>query len=143
VKPGSQTDHVAYFGDFFATAGELSGGKVPAEPDSLSFAPTMLGRGDQASHESLYWEFYERQSSQAVRFGNWKAVRTPMLTGKIELYDLAADLGEQHDVAADHDDLVKRAVQLMDENRTKDPNWVAPSEETPQQRKAKRNTADE
>jgi arylsulfatase A-like enzyme len=143
VKAGSETPHVAYFGDFFATAADLSGGKMPAGLDSLSFAPTMLGRGDQASHESLYWEFYERQSSQAVRFGNWKAVRTPMLTGKIELYDLATDLGEQYDVAADHADLVKRAAKLMEKNRTKDPNWVAPSEETPEHRKAKRNTADE
>jgi len=91
----------------------------------------------------LVAEQLSRSAQLQVGFGNFKAVRTPMLTGKMELYDLATDLGEQRDVAADHADLVKRAAKLMEKNRTKDPNWVAPSEETPEHRKAKRNTADE
>jgi hypothetical protein len=65
-----------------------------------------------------------------------------MLTGKIELYDLATDLGEQHDVAADHAGLVKRAAEMMETSRTRDPNWLAPSEMTPQQRNAKPTNTD-
>ena len=46
---------------------------------------------------ALYWEFYERGSAQAVRFGRWKAIREPMFDGPIRLYDLFNDLGEERD----------------------------------------------
>ena len=35
------------------------------------------------------------------RLANWKAVRLSP-AGKVELYDLAEDIGEERDVAADH-----------------------------------------
>ena len=44
IKPGSETDHVAYFGDWMATAAELAGAHVPPGCDSLSFAPHALRR---------------------------------------------------------------------------------------------------
>ncbi len=44
IAPGSQCDHVAYFGDWMATACELSGAKLPSDRDSLSFVPALLGK---------------------------------------------------------------------------------------------------
>ena len=97
---------------------------MPANVDSLSFVPTLRGEdGKQQQHEYLYWEFYEQKSRQAVRFGDWKAIRQPMFSGSIELYDLSNDLAEKNDVATDHDDLVKQAAKMMDEAHTSHPNW--------------------
>ncbi|MGB7325801.1 MAG: arylsulfatase [Rubripirellula sp.] len=124
IKPGSTTDHIAYFGDWMATVAELAGAEVPPGIDSVSFAPTLLGNNDnQSQHEYLYWEFYEQGSRQAVRFGDWKAIRQPMITGKVELYHLADDVGERNNRASAQPDLVKKAVAMMDEAHTPHPNW--------------------
>ena len=77
----------------------------------------------QKPHEYLYWEFYEQGSRQAVRFGDWKAIRQPMVSGSIELYNLSKDLGETNDVAGQHADLVATAAKMMDEAHTPHPSW--------------------
>ncbi len=123
IKPGQITDHISYFGDLMATVCELSKTQPPAELDSISFLPTLLGNSDQVDHEYLYWEFYEQGSKQALRQGKWKAVRVPMLTGNIELYDLDNDLGESTDVAESHPDIVKQMDQLFSEAHRPHENW--------------------
>ena len=75
-------------------------------------AQQFLGRGEQQSHPFLYWEFHEGGSKQAVRMGDWKAVR-PRFGGPTELYDLKADVGEQNSVAAKHPDVVARIEGLV------------------------------
>ncbi len=124
VAPGTVSDYVGYLGDIMATLAAIAGTPPPAGLDSISFLPTLLGRpADQPQHPYLYWEFYEGRSSQAVRLGDWKGVRRPMLTGSIELYDLRTDLGEQHDVAAAHPDIVERVRQIMVEAHVPSPLW--------------------
>ena len=76
-------------------------------------------RGEQQpAHDFLYWEFHERGFQQAVRMGRWKAVRLKK-DAPLELYDLAADPGEQHDVAAANPEVVAqdRGVSEDRENR--------------------------
>ncbi len=126
VRPGGVSDHLGYFGDFFATACELSGAPLPTGLDSISFAPTLTGRGGQKRHEYLYWEFYEQGSRQAVRFGDWKAIREPMLTGPVKLYNLKDDLAEQNDLAATKPDLLERAIRFLDEAHVNDERWQVP-----------------
>ena len=125
VAPGSVSDHIGYFGDFMATAAELIG--VPTPPsatDGISILPTLLGRSaQQKAHPYLYWEFYERGSMQAVRMGRWKGVRFPMLTGEIELYDLATDIGEERNIAAQHPEIVQRIRRAMEESHRPAPEW--------------------
>lgn len=124
VAAGTTSDFIGYFGDWMATAAELAGAAMPDQRDSISFVPTLKGMPDQQrQHEYLYWEFYEQGSRQAVRFGEWKAIRQPMFTGEIQLFNLESDLGEADDVAAGHPDLVKRAAQMMDQAHTPHPNW--------------------
>jgi len=126
IKPGTTSDHAGYFGDFFATAAELAGASLPAGLDSRSFLPALLGQ-TQSAPEYLYWEFYENGSGQAVRYGDWKAIRRPMLTGAVALYDLATDLGEERDVAATHPELVTRAKAFMDQSHVPSPLWKVPT----------------
>ena len=123
--PGSVSAHVGYFGDFFATFAEMLGRPVPPGLDSLSLLPSLTGKpADQKAHAYLYWEFYEQGGRQAVRFGRWKAIREPMGTGRVQLFDLATDVGEERDLASARGDLVAQAVRHMDAAHVPDPAWT-------------------
>ena len=107
-----------------ATACELAGVKTPNNTQSTSFVPTLLGKSaNQKKPEFLYWEFYERNSKQAVRFGKWKAIRQPMFTGGIELYDLDADIGESKNLAGQFPKIVETAKTYMEKGHKPNPNW--------------------
>jgi len=124
VRPGSVTDHLSAFWDFLPTATEMAGTEHPAGIDGISYLPTLLGDGDrQRGHEYLYWEFHEgKATKQAVRAGNWKAVRLRP-SGPIELYDLARDIGENDDIAAGHPDVVEKMGRYLDTARSESPIW--------------------
>ena len=85
---------------------------------------SRLSTDQQTVHDYLYWEFYERGGKQAVRFGDWKAIRVPMHTGEIELFDLSTDLGELFDVSANHPDVVAKAKRFMADAHVPNSNWV-------------------
>ncbi len=124
IPAGIQSDHTAQFADFMATACELAGVKTPSNTQSTSFVPTLLGKSaNQKKPEFLYWEFYERNSKQAVRFGKWKAIRQPMFTGGIELYDLDADIGESKNLAGQFPKIVETAKTYMEKGHKPNPNW--------------------
>jgi uncharacterized sulfatase len=125
TTPANQvTDHVSYFGDFMATAGDLAGVQIPAGLDSISLYPTITGKpGSQQAADYLYWEFYEQGSRQAVRAGKWKAIREPMFNGDTKLYDVTIDQEEKTDVAEKNQEIVKKLEQLMEQAHTPHPNW--------------------
>ena len=124
IAPGQVSKHVGYFGDVFATLADLTGEKPPANLDSISFAPTLLGQPEkQAKHEFLYWEFHEGGSKQAALLGaNWKAVRLSP-GAKLELYDLATDPAESRDVAADRPEIADVIETYLRTARTDSPDW--------------------
>jgi arylsulfatase A-like enzyme len=125
VTADRQTDHVAYFGDWFATACELAGAVVPPDRDSLSFVPTLLNDGTaQPQHDFHYWEFHERGFSQAALYqGRWKGIRERSVTAPLALYDLHSDLGEKNNVAAAHPDIVAMLVAYLNTARSDSPDW--------------------
>ena len=100
VPAGRTSDQVWAMWDVMPTLAELAGAKAPAGIDGISMVPALRAFGAQQSHEYLYWEFYEQGTKQAVRADRWKGVRQPMVTGRLELYDLQKDPAEAHDVAA-------------------------------------------
>jgi uncharacterized sulfatase len=127
VPAGTTSDHIAAFDDVMATACDLSGQETPDGTTSVSFLPELTGqRQDQQAKSHLYWEFYERGSSQAVRFGRWKAVRKPMITGDLELFDLNTDIGETNNLAAKYPSTTAKAARLMDLSHEPNPNWIPP-----------------
>lgn len=123
IEPGTTSEHVAYFGDLFATACDLANIPAPDGLDSISFLPTLTGEGEQREHEYLYWEFYEQGTRQAVRFGDWKAIREPMLTGEVKLYNLADDPAEKRNLAQAEPRRLQQAVEYLDEAHVPDPMW--------------------
>jgi arylsulfatase A len=79
-----------------------------------------LGKKEQPAHEFLYWEFPGYGGQQAVRLGNWKALRQNMHKGntQIQLFNLAADISETTDVASRHPDVIERIQRIMREQHT-------------------------
>jgi arylsulfatase A-like enzyme len=116
IAPGTATDHVSAFWDVLPTLAEIAGVEAPGGIDGISFLPTLLRQGEQKKHSCLYWEFYERGGKQAVRMGDWKGVRLNVNNNAgapIELYDLAKDLAEKKNVAAEHPQVVARIEKIM------------------------------
>jgi arylsulfatase A-like enzyme len=85
------------------------------EIDGVNLLPYLTGENEAAPHDALYWRFGPQI---AIRMGDWKLVKgTPegqkndrraaaTLEGA-QLYNLADDVGEQHDLAAEHPDKVE------------------------------------
>lgn len=111
------------FWDFLPTAVELANAKLPDgfKTDGVSLVSFLKG-GMVPNRDCFYWELHEGTPIQAVRFGDWKAVRNAP-GSKIELYDLKSDPGEKNDLAAQKIDLVLKAEKLLRTSRVDDPNW--------------------
>jgi arylsulfatase A-like enzyme len=122
IRPGRVSDHVFAFWDMLPTVCELTGSPVPNGIDGISFAPSLLGRSGQQVHEYLYWEFHEGGFKQAVRIGDWKAVR-PGPAAPTEIYNIKDDIGETRNLAGSQADLVRRAEGLFSTARTESPDW--------------------
>ena len=121
VKAGSTSGYIGCFQDFLLTAAELAEGEAPAGTDGISFVPALLGK-EQKRHPYLYWEFYERGYSQAVRMGKYKGVRRKA-DQPVELYDITTDIGERNDLAAANPAVVKKVLAAFKEAHTPSPHW--------------------
>ncbi len=129
VEAGSVNDHQLAFYDIMPTFCELTGVKNYVKKytnrkkkgtdyfDGISFAPTLLGKDGQKEHDFLYWEFNETDQI-GVRMGDWKLV---VKKGTPLLYNLAADIHEDHDIAAEHPDIVARMVDIIHSQHTDSP----------------------
>ncbi len=116
VEPGRESDHQLAFYDILPTFAEIAGDSLARHInpdlrgdgfDGISFLPELRGE-KQPAHDHLYWEFAETNQI-GVRQGDWKLV---VKKGKPELYNLADDIHEDHDVAAQHPDIVERLVNV-------------------------------
>lgn len=117
IAPGSRCDEPTAFWDFLPTAAELAGTPPPAGLDGVSYAPILLGRNRPATTRALYWESYNKHVQQALRIGNWKAVRHG-ISAPLELYDLKSDEAESRDVAAANPDVVAKLKSRLDAERS-------------------------
>ena len=133
IKPARVSDLVWTFWDFLPTACQIAGVKPPENIDGISMLPGLLGQTQTNRHDFLYWEFHEGGFKQAVRCGQWKAVRL-QAGGPLELYDLQADPGEKHNVAEQQPQVLAKIEQYLKTARTD-------SEQFPVRRPAERPAA--
>ena len=111
VPAGKVSNYPWAFWDFLPTIAELVGLTAPKGIDGISVLPALFGRR-QPPHEYFYWETYSPEFRQAVRMGDWKGVRSGV-QGPIEVYDLAKDVGESHNLAAAQPEIVRRMEETM------------------------------
>lgn len=125
VEAGTVNDHQLAFYDLMPTFCEIAGIDNYVERytnknlsvdyfDGLSFAPTLLGEGEQEEHEFLYWEFHET-NMMALRMGNWKLV---VQNGNCSLYDLVTDLHEDNNLASQYPEIVKEMKEIIRREHT-------------------------
>jgi arylsulfatase len=114
IKPNSETDAVAAMWDLLPTLCEAASTPAPEQIDGVSLFSVFQNPDSELSRDHLYWEFPAKEGQQAVRFGNWKGVRTDLAKGpqRWQLYDLAADETETHDVADEHPQVVEQIERI-------------------------------
>jgi arylsulfatase A-like enzyme len=97
IAPGRVIDAPVSTLDLLPTALELSGSKAaPPKPlDGESLMPLLRGERKSLGRDTLVWRLGDHY---AVRYGDWKLVQ--FLDVPPMLFDLAADPGERHDLAA-------------------------------------------
>jgi arylsulfatase A len=121
IQPGQVTDHVSAFWDISPTVRELAGAEPQADTDGISMMPVLLGQGEQATHDTLYWEFFERGGKRAILKDKWKLIlykTNTDLDPRVELFDLSRDMSETKNVASQHPEVISELRKLMDSART-------------------------
>ncbi|MBI4579748.1 MAG: sulfatase-like hydrolase/transferase [Planctomycetes bacterium] len=102
--------------DIMATCAELAGAKYPTQfqgqriqpMEGVSLVPAFAGR--PIEREAIYWE---HEGNRAIRMRDWKLVAKGP-AGSWELYDLARDPAELHDLAAPDPDRVETMKKKWD-----------------------------
>lgn len=127
IQAGSVSGHLSAFWDLMPTFSELAGVPIDAELDGISMVPTLLGKGWQRQHKYLYWEFVEQGGKQAIRMGDWKAVRLNVKdkpNPKMEIYNLSEDPSETRNLVDQYPVLVREFSRIFAEAHR--PNAVFP-----------------
>jgi arylsulfatase A-like enzyme len=128
VKPGSRCSETVCLTDFFATCAAVVGaelGELRAE-DSFSLVPLLTGNA-KAWHRAPVIH-HSASGMFAMRRGKWKLVLGNGSGGRqkpkgkpfgkpYQLFDLEADLGEAHDLAAQHPKVVAAMSDELEQLR--------------------------
>jgi len=137
IKPGTVNDQPFAFWDFLPTAAEVARAKIPGHINGVSMVPALLGEPQTNRHDFLYWEFHERGFQQAVRMGDWKAVR-PGAGEPLELYNLKTDIGEKQNVASQNPEVVARIEDYLKTARTESESWpITPAKKAAEKKETK------
>jgi arylsulfatase A-like enzyme len=106
VRPGSTSSAVACSIDFYPTLLEAAGVKEaqPARGDGVSLVPALQS-SEVAQKRTLFWHYPHYSNQGGPPSGSILADRMKLIenfeTGRLELFDLATDPGEQKDLAGD------------------------------------------
>jgi arylsulfatase A len=138
VKAGTKCDLYTCLTDFMATAAEVNGYKLPdnAGEDSVSILTALKGETDKPLREAIV--HHSITGAFSIRQANWKLELCPGSAGwsdprpgkeesdapRIQLYDLADDIGELNNVQAQHPDIVEKLTKLLEK-------YVADGRSTP------------
>lgn len=112
ARKGELENQPAHLIDIMATCVDLAHAEYPKQLNGNDITP-MEGKslagafdGKPIEREAIYWE---HEGNRAMRAGNWKLVAKGP-AGAWELYDIAADRTEMHDLASSEPARVKEMV---------------------------------
>ncbi len=118
VKPGVVSSVPVTGLDILPTLAELAGYQpaLPSTVDGGSIVPLLRHSGTgEVRRQRPYLIFHQavdRVPQSAIRWGNLKLVKT-WKTGRIELFDLAQDLSEAHDLSAQMPEKTRELDQTL------------------------------
>ena len=118
VAAASKCDKYVLIEDFYPTILEMAGVKKykTIQPiDGISFMPLLSQKGDPSKGRALVWNLPNNWGNDgpginfncAIRKDDWKLVYY-YGSGKKELFNIAEDIGEQHDLSSQHPKIVKK-----------------------------------
>ena len=128
IEAGSSCSELATTMDFLPTFCAMSGADLPnAKLDGHDISPLLFGEKDAKSpYDALF--YYRRRQLQAVRWGDWKwhlplentfpkwtDANTKGKGCEGKLVNLASDLQEKTDVAADNPEVMAKMRRLADQ----------------------------
>lgn len=114
IKPGTVVDEMIHVVDYYPTLLKLAGAShSKSKPlDGLDVWPTISDGKPSPRDEIVY---NVEMFRGAVREGNWKLVWQAALPSKRELFNLAQDPSEKHNVADLHPDKVQELQKRIDQ----------------------------
>lgn len=114
IKPG-KFDLPVIALDFLPTslAAAESADLTPKNLDGVNLLPFLSGEKTSAPHDTLFWRSGGPGGNNAMRRGSMKLVR--LGKAEPELYDLATDIGESKNLAAEKPEVVKELVSAIAE----------------------------
>ncbi|MFC1637292.1 sulfatase/phosphatase domain-containing protein, partial [Planctomycetota bacterium] len=113
IRPGTTCKVPVTSVDFYPTFLDILGAKGPANQplDGESILPLLRQTGT-LDRDAIYWHYphyHHSRPAGAIRQGKWKLIEF-FEEGKLELYDLANDIGEKKNLA---DEKPRKAAQLQ------------------------------
>ncbi len=132
VPAGTECAELCTTMDLLPTFAALAGGEIPSDRtiDGKDIRPLLVGEeGAESPYEAFF--YYDGPQLQAVRSGRWKLF-VPLETwrnhphftrqgeaggGKPLLFDVVADIASEHDVAAEHPEVVERLMRYAERAR--------------------------
>lgn len=121
VKPGSVCDQLVHQADVMATLADILGAKMPANAgeDSVSLLPLFEGGNTPVREHAVSCA---SAGIPGLRQGTWKyipepdpdAVKAGGAVPLVQLYDLAADIGEETNLAAREPERVASMAALLE-----------------------------
>lgn len=111
VPAGRTLDQPVIALDIHPTVLNAAGGRVAPDMkfDGVDLMPLLTAKSTAAPHDRLLWRFGQQW---AIRKGDWKLESDG--TGKPELYNLTADIGEANNLADKNQDKVKELQSAYD-----------------------------
>jgi len=118
IAKGTESNFIWDMRDFFPTACEIAGSKIPEGLSGQSILKTLKGF-KQKERKYNYWEIHS-PFQQAVRMGDWKAIRFGTKE-PLELYNLSNDPSESQNVANGNPKIVKEIETFLKTARIQSP----------------------
>ncbi len=124
IAAGKENNFPFAFWDYMPTFAELLQVDSPEKIDGISILPTLFGNEGQVDRDYFYFEFQEMNGRQAVIKGDWKLLHLNIRKGGVyELYNLASDPSENHNIIDLYPQEAAALKKIMKEARTDDPDW--------------------
>jgi arylsulfatase A-like enzyme len=130
INPGAVSKEPLIIEDFFPSILQIAGinpKKYKSQIDGESFHPRFSGKSANNESRLFVWHVPNKWVPKdgpginfygAARLGNWKYVYS-MRTGKEELYDLANDIGEEHDLSNEFPEKTREIAKRVSEQLSK------------------------